>query len=116
MSDLTKILSAIEEGDANAASDLLPLVYEELRKLAAAKMAKEQSGQTLQPTVLVHEAYLRLVGEDESRQWVATGSEDHTVQLWNLDVDSVLQRAQQLAGRELSPDEEIRYRIGGTNP
>jgi RNA polymerase sigma factor (TIGR02999 family) len=63
MSDVTRILSAIEKGDAHAAEQLLPLVYDELRKLAAAKLALEKPGQTLQPTALVHEAYLRLVGD-----------------------------------------------------
>ena len=62
MSDMTRILSAIGGGDSKAAQDLLPLVYEELRKLAAHKMANEAPGQTLQPTALVHEAWLRLVG------------------------------------------------------
>jgi RNA polymerase sigma factor (TIGR02999 family) len=61
MSDVTQILSAIESGDAKAAEQLLPLVYDELRKLAAAQMAREKPGQTLQPTALVHEAWLRLV-------------------------------------------------------
>lgn len=68
MSDVTQILDAIENGDAQAADRLLPLVYEELRRLAAAKMALENSGQTLQPTALVHEAWLRLTG-DENRRW-----------------------------------------------
>ena len=63
MSDVTRILEAIEQGDPKAADELLPLVYEELRKLAAHKMANEVSGHTLQPTALVHEAWLRLVGE-----------------------------------------------------
>ena len=62
MSDVTRILSAIEQGDPNAAAQLLPLVYDELRKLAAKKLSYEQPGQTLQATALVHEAYLRLVG------------------------------------------------------
>ena len=62
MSDVTRILSQIESGDPSAAEQLLPLVYEELRKLAAAKLAQEKPGQTLQATALVHEAYLRLVG------------------------------------------------------
>ncbi len=65
MSDITRILSAIEQGDPQAADQLLPLVYEELRKLAAARLAHEKPGQTLQATALVHEAYLRLVGSDE---------------------------------------------------
>ena len=62
MSDVTRILSAIEQGDPRAAEQLLPLVYDELRKLAARKLAQEKPGQTLQATALVHEAYLRLVG------------------------------------------------------
>ena len=69
MSDLTVILDRIQQGDSNAAAELLPLIYEELRKLAAAKMAQEQPGQTLQPTALVHEAWLRLVGTDEHKAW-----------------------------------------------
>jgi len=73
MSDVTKILSAIERGDENAADELLPLVYQELRKLAAAKLAHEKPGQTIQPTVLVHEAWLRLVENDPSRQWNGRG-------------------------------------------
>ena len=63
MSDVTQILSAIEHGDPHAASQLLPLVYDELRTLAAQKLAQEKPGQTLQPTALVHEAYLRLIGK-----------------------------------------------------
>jgi RNA polymerase sigma factor (TIGR02999 family) len=65
--DVTRILSAIEQGDAQAADKLLPLVYEELRKLAAQKMARESDTQTLQPTALVHEAWLRLVGKDNPK-------------------------------------------------
>ena len=64
MTDVTHLLHAIEHGDAHAAGELLPLVYEELRKLAASKMANEAPGQTLQPTALVHEAWLRLAGPD----------------------------------------------------
>ncbi|PWU22038.1 MAG: RNA polymerase subunit sigma [Verrucomicrobia bacterium] len=67
MSQVTQLLSAIDAGDSQAATQLLPLIYEELRKLAAAKMAQEQPGQTLQPTALVHEAWLRLVGGEEIR-------------------------------------------------
>jgi RNA polymerase sigma factor (TIGR02999 family) len=69
MSDVTRILSAIEQGDPHAAEQLLPLVYDELRKLAAAKLAQEKPGQTLQATALVHEAYLRLVGADDQTYW-----------------------------------------------
>ena len=68
MSDLTRILTAIEQGDARAADELLPLVYNELRRLAAQKMSHEQPGQTLQATALVHEAYIRLVGS-EPKDW-----------------------------------------------
>ena len=64
MSDVTRILQSITGGDAKAAGDLLPLVYEELRKLAATRMANESPNQTLQPTALVHEAWLRLTGND----------------------------------------------------
>jgi RNA polymerase sigma factor (TIGR02999 family) len=67
MSDVTQILQAVERGDAKAADELLPLVYEELRKLAASKMANEAAGNTLQPTALVHEAWLRLVGDDNPK-------------------------------------------------
>jgi RNA polymerase sigma factor (TIGR02999 family) len=64
MSDVTRILSAIEQGDARAADELLPLVYQELRRLAARKMSQESPGQTLQATALVHEAYIKLVGAE----------------------------------------------------
>src|SRR5262252_2241249 len=73
MSEATQILHAVAQGDPNAASQLLPLVYDELRKLAAQKLARETPGQTLQATALVHEAYLRLVGEDEERHWDSRG-------------------------------------------
>src|SRR5215472_16669405 len=72
MSDVTLLLDAAAAGDRKAATDLLPLVYDELRKLAAARMASEPAGQTLQPTALVHEAYLRLVGGEE-RAWDSRG-------------------------------------------
>jgi RNA polymerase sigma factor (TIGR02999 family) len=73
MNEVTRTLSAIEEGDPHAAEQLLPLVYDELRRLAAEKMAQENPGQTLQPTALVHEAYLRLVDVDRPRQWHSRG-------------------------------------------
>jgi RNA polymerase sigma factor (TIGR02999 family) len=73
MSEVTRILSAIEEGDPHAAEQLLPLVYDELRKLASQKLAREAPGQTLQPTALVHEAYLRLVGVRDQQQWQSRG-------------------------------------------
>ena|SRR5688572_12583120 len=73
MSDVTRILSQVESGDAAAAAELLPLVYQELRKLAAARLAQETPGQTIQPTVLVHEAYLRLVDVPQPQQWNGRG-------------------------------------------
>jgi RNA polymerase sigma factor (TIGR02999 family) len=73
MADVTRILNAIEAGDPRAAPELLPLVYDELRKLAAARMAEEKPGQTLEPTALVHEAYLRLVRDSSPRDWDGRG-------------------------------------------
>ncbi len=73
MSDVTCILSAIEQGDPSAAEKLLPLVYDELRQLAAQKLAQEKPGQTLQPTALVHEAYLRLVDVEKVQHWNSRG-------------------------------------------
>jgi RNA polymerase sigma factor (TIGR02999 family) len=73
MNEVTRILSAIDQGDLRAAEKLLPLVYEELRKLAAQKLAQEKPGQTLQATALVHEAYLRLVDVDQEKNWDSRG-------------------------------------------
>jgi RNA polymerase sigma factor (TIGR02999 family) len=73
MNDVTRILSAIDQGDPQAAEALLPLVYDELRRLAAHRLAQETPGQTLQATALVHEAYVRLVGEVEGRGWNGRG-------------------------------------------
>jgi RNA polymerase sigma factor (TIGR02999 family) len=73
MADVTQILSAIQQGDQNAAEKLLPLVYQELRALAARKLAQEQPGQTLQATALVHEAYLRLVDVERAQHWNSRG-------------------------------------------
>jgi RNA polymerase sigma factor (TIGR02999 family) len=73
MSEVTRILSAIEQGDPHAAEQLLPLVYDELRKLAATRLAQEKPGQTLQPTALVHEAYLRLVDVEQAQQFNSRG-------------------------------------------
>jgi RNA polymerase sigma factor (TIGR02999 family) len=73
MNEVTRILKAIDAGDAHAAEQLLPLVYEELRKLAAHKLAQEKPGQTLQATGLVHEAYIRLVGVEKVRTWDSRG-------------------------------------------
>jgi RNA polymerase sigma factor (TIGR02999 family) len=73
MNEVTRILSAAEQGDPHAAEQLLPLVYEELRKLAAQRLTHETPGQTLQATALVHEAYLRLVDADKAQQWKSRG-------------------------------------------
>ena len=73
MTDVTQILSDIEQGDPSAADQLLPLVYEELRKLAAQKMAQENPGETLQATALVHEAYIRLVDVEKAQRWNSRG-------------------------------------------
>jgi RNA polymerase sigma factor (TIGR02999 family) len=73
MSDVTGILSAIERGDPSAAEQLLPLVYDELRKLAAQKLAQERPGQTLEATALVHEAYVRLVDVEQAQHWNSRG-------------------------------------------
>lgn len=73
MNEVTRILSAVEKGDSLAAERLLPLVYDELRRLAAQRLAQEKPGQTLQATALVHEAYLRLLGGEDSQQWNSRG-------------------------------------------
>jgi RNA polymerase sigma factor (TIGR02999 family) len=73
MNDVTRILNAIDRGDPHAAEQLLPLVYDELRALAAARLAAEKPGQTLQATALVHEAYLRLVGGERAQHWNSRG-------------------------------------------
>lgn len=91
MSDVTRILSQVESGDSAEAEKLLPLVYDELRKLAAAKLAQEKPGQTLQATALVHEAYLRLVGNQEpgisgqkpAESGLAPDSPPHAPGTWN---------------------------------
>ena len=73
VADVTQILNAIEQGDPHASAELLPFVYDELRKLAAAHLADEKPGQTLQPTALVHEAYVRLVGGEQPQDWNGRG-------------------------------------------
>jgi RNA polymerase sigma factor (TIGR02999 family) len=73
VTDVTCILSAIEQGDLHAAEQLLPLVYDELRKMAAQRLAQEKPGQTLQANALVHEAYLRLVDTDQAQHWNSRG-------------------------------------------
>jgi RNA polymerase sigma factor (TIGR02999 family) len=83
MSEVTRILSAIEQGDPRAAAQLLPLVYDELRKLAAQKLAQEKPGQTLQATALVHEAYLRLVANPEQKEASPGRKSGESVPLWD---------------------------------
>src|SRR5262249_46670640 len=73
MSDVTQLLQSAEQGDAHAANELLTLVYDELRRLAAQKLARERPGQTLDPTCLVHEAYLRLLRKDPQQRWDGRG-------------------------------------------
>src|SRR3989441_7151924 len=73
MNDVTRILSALEQGESHAAEQLLPLVYDELRRLAAQKLAQEKPGQTLEATALVHEAYLRLVDVEKAQRWNSRG-------------------------------------------
>src|SRR5689334_20652502 len=73
MSEVSRLLSAVERGDPHAAGRLLPLVYDELRRLAAQRLAQEKPGQTLDATALVHEAYLRLVGEQDAARWEGRG-------------------------------------------
>ncbi len=73
MTDVTRILSAIEQGDSQAAEQLLPVVYDELRRLAAERMAQERPGQTLQATALVHEAFIRLVDVEKAQRWDSRG-------------------------------------------
>jgi RNA polymerase sigma factor (TIGR02999 family) len=73
MNEVTRILSAIEQGDAHAAEQLLPLIYDELRKLAAQRLAQEKPGQTLEATALVHEAYLRMLGTGDEQRWDSRG-------------------------------------------
>src|SRR6516165_5292830 len=73
MSEVTRILCAIQDGDSHAADELLPFVYDELRKLASARLAQEKPGQTLQATALVHEAYLRLVDGSQAQHWNSRG-------------------------------------------
>lgn len=73
MTDVTRILNQIEQGDPAASKDLLPIVYQELRVLACQRLANEKPGQTLQPTALVHEAYVRLMGDDPARCWKSRG-------------------------------------------
>ena len=109
MSDVAQLLIAIDAGDPKAAGQLLPLVYDELRKLAAAKMAQEKPGQTLQATALVHEAWLRLAGPDEQKAWNSRGQNFGTSHLNGL-LDEI-----KLYGCALSV-EQIAESAGRPNP
>jgi RNA polymerase sigma factor (TIGR02999 family) len=111
MSDVTRILFAIEQGDAGATSQLLPLIYDELRKLAAQKLARERPGQTLEATALVHEAYLRLVGDADAPRWDRRGHffAAAATAMHRILVERARQKQRQIHGggrqrRELHPD------------
>jgi RNA polymerase sigma factor (TIGR02999 family) len=112
MDEVTRILSAIERGDEQAAEQLLPLVYDELRKLAALKLAQEKPGQTLQATALVHEAYLRLVGQKEAQHWnsrghffAAVGEAMRRILVEQARRRAAAKRGGQVAREALEPDE-----------
>ena len=112
MSDVTRILQSIEQGDPNAAEQLLPLVYGELRKLAAARMAQEAPGQTLQATALVHEAWLKLAGSDR-QQWRGRahffGAAAEAMR--RILIDKARCKASQKRGGDLPPEELHESRI-----
>jgi RNA polymerase sigma factor (TIGR02999 family) len=118
MSEVTQILSAIEGGDSHAAEQLLPLVYDELRKLAAAKLAREKPGQTLQATALVHEAYVRLVDTDRAQHWNSRGHffAAAAEAMRRILVDQTRKKKSRKRGGELErlPLEEVE--IGASNP
>ncbi len=112
MNDVTRILSAIEQGDSHAAARLLPLVYDELRQLAARKMAQEKAGQTLQPTALVHEAYLRLVDPEGARRresrahfYAAAAEAMRRILVENARAKNRIKRGGGLDRRDFNPDE-----------
>jgi RNA polymerase sigma factor (TIGR02999 family) len=112
MDEVTRILSAIESGDEQAAEQLLPLVYDELRKLAAQKLAQEKPGQTLQATALVHEAYLRLVGQKVAQHWnsrghffAAVGEAMRRILVEQARRRAAAKRGGQVAREALEPDE-----------
>ena len=114
MTDVTRILLDIEQGDAQAAEQLLPLVYDELRKLAACKLAREKPGQTLQGTALVHEAYLRLVDSDAIRRWDSRGhffaAAAEAMRPILVDADRRAEGLRADASRTLSPASDSRRR------
>ena len=112
--DITQILSAIENGDPQAAGRLLPLVYQELRRLAQRKMSQEAAGQTLQPTALVHEAFLRLVGDEDIKQWdsrghffVAAAEAMRRILIENARRKKTLKRGGEMARCELRDDDAM---------
>jgi RNA polymerase sigma factor (TIGR02999 family) len=114
MTDVTSVLSAIENGDPQAADRLLPLVYDELRKLAAHRLAHEKPGQTLQATALVHEAYLRLVGQREVQHWnsrghffAAVGEAMRRIVVEQARRRSAAKRGGGIAREALDPDEVV---------
>jgi RNA polymerase sigma factor (TIGR02999 family) len=120
MSEVTRILSAIEQGEAHAAEKLLPLVYEELRKLAAQKLAQEKPGHTLQATALVHEAYLRLVDREVAQRWKGRGHffAAAAEAMRRILIDQVRRKRSQRHGgarrrREISDDDWIEIPLGG---
>jgi len=118
MSDVTQILNAIAAGDPHAAEQLLPLVYEELRQLAAQKLAQEKPGQTLQATALVHEAYLRLVDVDKAQQWDSRGHffAAAAEAMRRILVDNARHKRSQKAGhgRQRQPLDDVEAAVGGS--
>jgi RNA polymerase sigma factor (TIGR02999 family) len=118
MSDVTRILSQIEQGDPQAAEKLLPLVYEELRKLAAAKLAQEKPGQTLQATALVHEAYIRLVGDSSAGKWDNRGHffAAAAEAMRRILVDNARRKQSQRAGGELQRVELVDVELLAPQP
>ena len=123
MSDVTRILNAIEQGDAKAADELLPLVYDELRLLAAQKLSQEKAGQTLQATALVHEAYIRLV-EEENQSWNSRGHffkaaaeamrrilVENARRKGRIKHGGGLQRVEMNESAPIEPDEHIAYEL-----
>lgn len=115
MSDVSRLLKAAARGDGQAADELLPLVYAELRKLAAARMAREREGHTLQATALVHEAYLKLVGKrqfDGSRQFLAAASEA----MRRILVDAARRRLAAKRGGDMQREDLVASRIAVSTP
>ena len=118
MSDVTRILSQIEQGDPQAAEKLLPLVYEELRKLAAVRLAQEKPGQTLQATALVHEAYIKLVGDSRADKWDNRGHffAAAAEAMRRILVDQARRKQSQKAGGELERVELADVELAAPQP